>query len=171
MRTRTGRRRFAFEQFEFDFADGLLTLAGDDLAAVQCDLDARPSCGVSSQKLRVKSVVNTGTSSLVAASRKRRSFGLSTCEKSNSPGWPGASHSLRCASPPGDGASLAQLLDIGNVDLRPSTTISPFSESSCRMREKCSCVRLRREAMTPLLVGRVTVIARRFPCCRAAGSR
>jgi hypothetical protein len=38
----------------------------------------------------------------------------------------------------------------------PSTTISPSPVSSCRMREKCSWVRLRREAMTPLLVGRVT---------------
>jgi hypothetical protein len=32
---------FPFEQFKFDFADGLLTLAGDDLAAVEGDLDAR----------------------------------------------------------------------------------------------------------------------------------
>jgi hypothetical protein len=30
-----------FEQFQFDFANGLLTLAGDDLAAVERDLDAR----------------------------------------------------------------------------------------------------------------------------------
>ena len=48
---------------------------------------------------------------------------------------------------------------------RPRTSISPFAISSWRMREKCSCVRLSCEAMTPLRAG--SVISGGAACMRS----